>query len=111
MEPTYAARVRIATWQEMLAGRPEKQNTNIIVLGDNGVLYGHELVRDIGGSQDAGSIVYLHTAEKRSMLRPWERMSGPYSTRARTLCMLKKRLNHVKKVIASPDTIVQLVSH
>src|SRR5271163_2420089 len=47
MEPTYAAGVRISTWQEMLAGRPEKQNTNIIVLGDNGVLYGHELVRDI----------------------------------------------------------------
>jgi hypothetical protein len=41
MEPTYAAMVRIATWQEMLAERPEKQDTNIIVLGDNDVLYGH----------------------------------------------------------------------
>jgi len=54
MEPTYAARVRIATWQEMLAGRPEKQNTSIIVLGDNRVLYGHELIRDIAeGRKDA----------------------------------------------------------
>jgi hypothetical protein len=49
--------VRIATWQEMLAGRPEKQNTNIIVLGDNGVLYGHELVRDIAeGRKDAEDV-------------------------------------------------------
>jgi predicted RNA-binding Zn-ribbon protein involved in translation (DUF1610 family) len=54
MEPAYAARVRIATWQEMLAGRPEKQNTSIIVLGDNRVLYGHELIRDIAeGRKDA----------------------------------------------------------
>jgi predicted RNA-binding Zn-ribbon protein involved in translation (DUF1610 family) len=64
MEPTYAARVRIATWQEMLAGRPEKQNTNIIVLGDNGVLYGHELVRDIAeGRKDAEDVTIFRDVQ------------------------------------------------